>query len=151
MDLEEELRAQKQSYLRQTILEAGHDPQSFIEYLEVIKKRSADIDGWTLEELKEEVANYKQDYVNQHEGQDKNSPHSGPEYSESLEVGNLSTKDPEDGHSNKHKRSSDIETEFDKHEDDKNDTFTTEAQGKLITTKKPMSNIEGNIYGVITE
>jgi hypothetical protein len=153
MDLED-LRTQKQSYLRETILEAGYDPQNFVEYLEVIKKRSPDIDAWTLEELKEEVANYKQNYVSQNESQDKNSLHSETERSESLEVGNLSTKDPEDGHSGKHKGSSDMEAEFDKYEDAKeckDKIFAIKTQGKLITTKKPMSNVEGNIYGVIIE
>lgn len=58
----EELRILKQAYLREAILEAGYSPEKFIEYLESVKKDSVDIDRWTLEELKEEVASYKRHY-----------------------------------------------------------------------------------------
>lgn len=58
----EEQRVLKQTYLREAILEAGYSPEKFIEYLESVKKGSVDIDKWTLEELKEEVTNYKRYY-----------------------------------------------------------------------------------------
>lgn len=146
MDTQEQARAQKQSYLRESILEAGYSPQHFIEFLEGSRKQSADIDCWSLEELKEEVANYKQ---NQEGSQERTSPRSGTEPSESLE-GNVS-KDLDEGSSAKHKESADMEAAEEKAEDDKGETFASKTQSKLITTKKPMSNMEGNINGVIAE
>eukprot|EP00826_Nyctotherus_ovalis_P035585 TRINITY_DN3068_c0_g1_i15.p5 TRINITY_DN3068_c0_g1~~TRINITY_DN3068_c0_g1_i15.p5 ORF type:complete len:147 (+),score=55.57 TRINITY_DN3068_c0_g1_i15:1638-2078(+) len=146
MDTQEQQRTQKQSYLRETILEAGYSPQHFIEFLEGTQKQSADIDCWSLEELKEEVANYKQ---NQEGSLEKTSPRSGTEPSESLE-GNT-TKDLDEGSSGKHKESADMEAAEEKGEDNKGETFGSKTQSKLITTKKPMSNMEGNINGIITE
>ena len=62
MSSTEEVRILKQTYLREAILEAGYSPEKFIEYLQTVKKKSVDIDKWSLDELKQEVANYKKYY-----------------------------------------------------------------------------------------
>ena len=57
---EEQQQEQKQLFLRKEILEQNYDPQKFIDFL-VSKKgeTAADINNWTLEELKSIVVEFK--------------------------------------------------------------------------------------------
>ena len=61
MDSEEE-RKTKQTYLRKVIIEAGYNPDGFVNYLNSVKEDGSEIDNWTLDELKIEVQNYKRYY-----------------------------------------------------------------------------------------
>ena len=56
----EQQQEQKQLFLRKEILEQNYDPQKFIDFL-VTKKgeTAADINNWTLEELKSVVVEFK--------------------------------------------------------------------------------------------
>lgn len=57
--MENELE-QKQNYLREEILEKGYDPNNFTSFLEEIKGDCAfDLHNWTMEELKEQVSQFK--------------------------------------------------------------------------------------------
>ena len=57
MEDEQEL---KQQFLRKEILEQNYDPQSFIDFLTLKKgETAADINNWTLDELKLIVVEYK--------------------------------------------------------------------------------------------
>ena len=59
MDSEQE-QEQKQLFLRQEILEQNYDPQNFIDFLTSKKgETAADINNWTLDELKSVVIEYK--------------------------------------------------------------------------------------------
>eukprot|EP00829_Urostomides_striatus_P001481 TRINITY_DN11652_c0_g1_i1.p3 TRINITY_DN11652_c0_g1~~TRINITY_DN11652_c0_g1_i1.p3 ORF type:complete len:102 (+),score=61.69 TRINITY_DN11652_c0_g1_i1:28-306(+) len=49
---EEEERATKQKYLHQAIMEAGYNAEKFTKYLQSEKAGGADIDNWTLDDLK---------------------------------------------------------------------------------------------------
>jgi len=94
----EEQRILKQAYLREAILETGYSPEKFIEYLESVKKGSVDIDKWTLEELKQEVANYKRYYSvdeNSQSGSDYNSETDHNEETTSNRLGKSSTRPKE--------------------------------------------------------
>jgi len=51
---------EKQKYLKTTITEADHSLQSFIDFLRSVKENGSNIENWTLDELKQQVENYKQ-------------------------------------------------------------------------------------------
>lgn len=48
---------QKREYLRQAIIEGGHNPDKFAQYLASVKGED-DVGKWTLDELKAEVDNF---------------------------------------------------------------------------------------------
>ena len=53
-------RTLKQNYLRTEIMEKGFDSEQFLGYISDLKgEEEAEIDNFTLEELKEAVANFK--------------------------------------------------------------------------------------------
>ena len=56
---EEDIRAKKQLYLRQEILENGYDPEQFIDYLSNVLKISADVDAMSMNELQDVVEGFK--------------------------------------------------------------------------------------------
>lgn len=66
---QEDLIAIKQAYLREEIMAKGYDPDKFISYLEDSKgivylmraENEADINSWTLEELKEVVKKFQKE------------------------------------------------------------------------------------------
>ena len=50
--MEEETLEEKQKFLRENILEKGHDPEKFIEYLTMKKgKDEININNWSLQEI----------------------------------------------------------------------------------------------------
>ena len=52
-------RSVKQNYLRAEIVDEGYDSEQFLNFLCSIKgEESADIDNWSLDELKEAVSNF---------------------------------------------------------------------------------------------
>ena len=55
---------EKQEYLRVHIIQKGREPELFISYLEQQKEDGADIDNWTLEELKAIVEQYTESLDN---------------------------------------------------------------------------------------
>lgn len=58
--MEDNERTVKQNYLRTEIVEKGLDSEQFINYLCEIKgEEAADIDIWSLDELKEAVSNFQ--------------------------------------------------------------------------------------------
>jgi len=63
MESAEEERKIKQTYLREAIVDAGYNPDRFIQYLVSIKENGADVDNWTLSELQSEVKTYKRLYA----------------------------------------------------------------------------------------
>jgi len=74
-DKNEEQRNLKQTYLREAIIDAGYDPEKFVQYLGSEKENGTDIDNWDLEELKLAVLNYKRFYSLEN---DINSPKQPP-------------------------------------------------------------------------
>ena len=61
----EDEQEQKQLFLRKEILEQNYDPQNFINFLTSKKgETAADINNWTLEELKKVVIEFKSSYKN---------------------------------------------------------------------------------------
>lgn len=50
-------RQAKKAFLRQEVLEKGYEPDAFTEFIE--KERGADVDIWTIEELKDCVERFK--------------------------------------------------------------------------------------------
>ena len=56
----EDMQELKQQFLREEILEKNYDPQSFIDFLTLKKGEiAADINNWTLDELKDIVVEYR--------------------------------------------------------------------------------------------
>ena len=67
---DEDLRNLKQSYLLENIINVGHDPNDFAQYIESLKRKpqksltgecvadGMNIDNWTFEDLKEVVTRY---------------------------------------------------------------------------------------------
>jgi len=60
MDTETE---KKQSFLKENILEAGYDPQSFADFMENERDDGCNIDNWTLDELYSIISKFKKKYT----------------------------------------------------------------------------------------
>ena len=43
--------AQKQMYLKEKIVDEGHDPEAFVYFCQTIKENGHDINIWTMDEL----------------------------------------------------------------------------------------------------
>lgn len=50
---------EKQMYLRTAIVEEGYEPEKFVDFLTTKREDGADIDTWTMEDLKKMVAEFK--------------------------------------------------------------------------------------------
>jgi len=54
------VKAEKQKYLRENVMERGFDIEKFVSYLQDLKENGENIDNWALDELKEVVEKYVQ-------------------------------------------------------------------------------------------
>lgn len=59
MENAESLTKQKQTYLRQEIIEKKYDAGAFVEFLAQIKPEGEDLDNWTMEELTDLVTKFQ--------------------------------------------------------------------------------------------
>lgn len=156
MDSQEEVRSRKQSYLRETILEPGYDAENFINYLDGRKKGGTDIDNWSLDELKTEVTNYKQKYSDQgkllQEHSCDKSPSTGNDQTESFDDEEFVTE-PKEEHAktegdSKENRNLNVNEAINKSlEDD----LVKRRFSEYVSTKKPMSNVDGKLRGTIAK
>ena len=84
MEDEQEL---KQQFLRAEILEKNYDPQSFIDFLTLKKgETAADINNWSLDELKEIVVEYKNSQKNNTSPKKDNSSQNSKEKAEKIKT-----------------------------------------------------------------
>ena len=61
---------EKQEFLREEILEKGYDTNDFIVFLE--EKKQADIENWTLDELRMEVKEFQKEHEPKKSEEEKN-------------------------------------------------------------------------------
>ncbi len=59
MELNEAIRATKQTFLYQNIVEHSYDAEQFSDYMMSLKPNGVEIDNWTLEELMKVVEDFK--------------------------------------------------------------------------------------------